>query len=378
MNDESKITALMNAYTFGVGGGDVRFVEIFKRFTNTSITVVTPEQGVAFINAHGLTAQALVTAPDDSGTSALWSYPLRTLRALGILSKKKDHGIIYASSDFLPDVLPAVVFRKRGMRYVQVVHHLIPKPHIRHGGMLNNIISYLMQRISLNLIKMSADLVIVVSPLTKRNLIDLGFNESKLFMNPNGMDPAYFDGVVPGPVKYDAAFLGRMHVSKGIFDAVKIWKEVCKTHPEAKLAIIGGGTSNVTRELMDEIQGQHMENNIDLMGYLDRDAAFQLIKSSKIFVFPSHEEGFGIAILEAMACGVPVVAWDLPVYRDIFHEGMLRAPMGDMGAFSRNVTALLDDERGRKKVGDSAKALSKSYNWEKISSSEREIITSSF
>lgn len=376
MNDENKVTAFMNTFVLGASGGDVRLVEIFKRMSGVDLTIVAPEQGLAFIKERGLMARPVLTAKDDSNTNPLKSFPLRIIRAWSELRKNRDLGIVYGSSDLLPDTLPAVLLKRRAARYVQVVHHLIPMPHERQGGRINNTIAFLMQRISLCLIKMSADIIIVVSPLTKQSLIDMGFDEPRLFMNPNGVDPAYFNNIAPGPTRYDATFLGRLHASKGIYDAVHIWKEVCRDHPNSKLAIVGPGVSKIVQALEDEIRKEHMDDNIDVLGYLERDTAFQLIKSSKIFIFPSHEEGFGIAILEAMACGVPVVAWDLPVYKGIFQEGLMTTPLNDIKTFSRNVSALMDDERRRKRMGDDAKDLSTKYDWNKISSIEKEKITS--
>lgn len=373
---ENRITAFMNTFLFGASGGDVRFVEIFKRLNDVSVTVVTPEQGAAFLKEHGFAARLIITAKDDSRTAPLRSFPLRILGAWRELHGRRDLGMIYASSDLLPDALPAALLRRRGMRYVQVVHHLVPLPHQRQGGVMNNTIAYLMQRLSLYFIKKRADLVIAVSPLTKQSLLDRGFDGSRLFMNPNGIDSAYFDSVIPGPRGYDATFLGRLHATKGIFDAVHIWKEVCKAHPDARLAMIGPGAPKVVQALTEEIRKERMENNIEIRGYLERDAAFRLIKSSKMFIFPSHEEGFGIAILEAMACGVPVVAWNLPVYRDIFHDGMATIPLDDILSFSRNISAWMDDEEGRKRMGRNAKLLSRNYDWNKIASSEREMIMS--
>jgi len=376
MSNETKITAFMNTYVLGASGGDVRFIETFKRMKGVNVTVVTPKQGLAFMKERGLTARSVLTVDDDSSTNPMLSYPVRILGAWNRLRKERDLGIIYGSSDLLPDTLPAVLLRRRGTRYVQVVHHLIPAPRERQGGLINNTIAYLMQRLSLHLVKMSADLVIVVSPLTEQNLIGMGFEESRLFMNPNGVDSVYFDSIAPGPIRYDATFLGRLHVSKGIYDAIRVWKEVCKDHPGAKLAMIGPGVPRVIQAMKDEIRKEHMEDNIDVLGYLERDSAFQLVKSSKVFIFPSHEEGFGIAILEAMACEVPVVAWDLPVYRDIFQKGLVATPLGDIQALSENVLGLLDDEGRRKRMGEDAKALSMNYDWNKISAIEEEKITS--
>ena len=76
--------------------------------------------------------------------------------------------------------------------------------------------------------------------------------------------------------------------------------------------------------------------------------ALSIMKSCRVFVFPSHEEGWGIAISEAMACGLPVIAFDLPVYRFIFGDVIETVPMKDFESFSEKIIKLLDDEEARK------------------------------
>jgi glycosyltransferase involved in cell wall biosynthesis len=51
-------------------------------------------------------------------------------------------------------------------------------------------------------------------------------------------------------------------------------------------------------------------------------------------VAPSFEEGFEMAILEALASGTPAVTWDLPVYREVFPKGLKRIPVGDVDSFA--------------------------------------------
>ena len=174
--------------------------------------------------------------------------------------------------------------------------------------------------------------------------------------------------------KYRASFLGRLKESKGIFDLVRIWRKVCDIIPDAKLSVIGSGDDNTIAELNKKIADCGLEDNIILFGHLEKGSAFQIISSSDIFVSPSHEEGFGIAILEAMACGVPVIAWDLPVYKDIFQKGMITVEINDIDAFSREVLALIGDPEKRSRMGSEAMDMSLRMDWGKISDKELDII----
>ena len=95
-----------------------------------------------------------------------------------------------------------------------------------------------------------------------------------------------------------------------------------------------------------------------------------MVKNCKVFVFPSHEEGWGIAICEAMACGLPVVAYDLPVYREIFKQGMVTVPLIDIKRFSEEVVNLLENDEKRRILGTKAKNQAKIYDWNSVAARE--------
>ena len=98
------------------------------------------------------------------------------------------------------------------------------------------------------------------------------------------------------------------------------------------------------------------------------------MKRSKLFISPSHEEGWGIAICEALACGTPVVAYDLPVYR-IFGGCIERVREGDTSAFASMVAGLLQDSRRREQLAAEGRLLSTRFDWESIAQREAQLFT---
>ena len=172
----------------------------------------------------------------------------------------------------------------------------------------------------------------------------------------------YFDKIEKTEPAYDGIFLGRLSPSKGIFELIDIWKKVTNVIPQAKLAIIGGGNKNTRDALLKKIRDANLEKNIDLLGFFEDEKAHSILKSGKVFLFPSHEEGWGIAIAEAMACGLPVVSWNLPSYGETFENHILQVKENDAGLFSKYVLDLLRDGSKRKEIGIQGKEFVKKYS----------------
>lgn len=363
-----KLIAFMNSYTQGASGGDICFIELAKRVNKFEKTVVTSLLGKKLCESKGLTANYLIATKEQIFRNVIFTYFKRIIKAI-FLSPKVDNGdILYSTSDFLPDVFPVFCqkIKNKKVYWVQKIFHLIPA---------DRFIPHSAQKISFFLIRYFADLAIVDNQALKEELTQQGFNINRVELNYPGIDTDYFKNIgTNGSKYYDATFLGRLHPSKGIFDLVEVWKLVCENKPDAKLAIIGGGDKRFKRELKKKIKDTNLECNIDVLGYLEGDEAFRMVKAGKVFVFPSHEEGFGIAILEAMACGLPVVAWDLPVYREVFSKGVIRIPIGNTKEFAKAILSLLEDEQLHKDISREAKEISQRYDWDKIAKRELELI----
>jgi glycosyltransferase involved in cell wall biosynthesis len=110
------------------------------------------------------------------------------------------------------------------------------------------------------------------------------------------------------------------------------------------------------------------------LGFLPEKDKIATLKSSRVFLFPSYEEGWGIVVAEAMACGLPVIAYDLPAYREIFHAGMLRVPVGSVAKFADATKAVLRDEEKRVRLGREGRIQAEEYDLEEIAATELHLI----
>lgn len=372
-----RIIFLFNSFV-SISGGDTRFIEVSKRLKDFDKVIITPFIGRKTCEMKKLNAAYILTTKETHLRNIFITYFRRIANALFLKMEIRDEDILYSTSDFLPDVLPCFVYKlkNKNAKWVQIIHHLIPLK--RKGSLASNLLSYYAQRISFFFIKRHSDFIIVVNPFIKERLKEAGFHDSKIVISSNGIDTRYLKNIKPSKgIIYDGIFLGRLHPSKGIFDLVKIWKIVCKNKKNAKLGIIGSGDVRVRDELERKVKESGLENNIDILGYIDD--AFTIVKSSKVFVFPSYEEGWGIAICEAMACGLPTITYDLPSY-EIFGNTMVKVSVGDIETFAEAVIRLLLDGRLRRKLGEKGKRKVKQFDWSRVAQKEslflREIATS--
>ena len=248
----------------------------------------------------------------------------------------------------VPEIVPGFIFKLRSpkLKWVVLMENLVPPPSQRPGNYFVNLLAYLGFRLSVLLSK-KADIVLQYNSIVKKELLRLGMDEGKIKKTNNGVMLNEVQlAIEPAIKKYEAVFLGRLNYTKGIFDLVKIWADVVRIKPQAKLALIGSGEKETVVKLKNEIRKYNLENNIYLLGYLKGIEKFAALKAGMIFVFPSKvsgDESWGVAIMEALNCGLPVVVYNLPFYKEIYGDILYIVELNDIEGFSRKIIALLND-----------------------------------
>ncbi|QQR43479.1 N-acetyl-alpha-D-glucosaminyl L-malate synthase BshA [Myxococcus xanthus] len=136
-----------------------------------------------------------------------------------------------------------------------------------------------------------------------------------------------------------------IHVSnfrpvKRITDVVAIFTEVHRHRP-CRLVMVGDGPERSPAERMLREMG--LEGRVAFLGKQDRFE--ELVAASDVFLLPSEQESFGLAALEALSCGIPVVASDLGGIPELVTHGEtgFLAPLGDVPAMARHVLTLVED-----------------------------------
>jgi len=88
-------------------------------------------------------------------------------------------------------------------------------------------------------------------------------------------------------------------------------------------------------------------SNVVVLPFLDRSTLAAIYRRSALLLLPSEREGFGLPLVEALSCGTPVVASDIPALREVGGEAVTYCPVGDVDGWSRTIAALLDERAER-------------------------------
>ncbi len=163
-----------------------------------------------------------------------------------------------------------------------------------------------------------------------------------------------------------ALFLSRIHPKKGLERLLPYWPELLKRHPTLLLVIAGTGEpAHVQR--VQEVARQHgLINSVLFVGQLSGAAKSQAMADADVFILPSYQEGFSMAIAEAMAAGLPVVITRECNFGEVEEvEAGAVIAHGDMPAFVGAVAKLLENPTARFISGRNGQRLVRSrFSWE--------------
>ena len=160
-------------------------------------------------------------------------------------------------------------------------------------------------------------------------------------------------------------FAGRHEARKGLHVLLEAWPEI-RRRTGATLRVCGADPLRV-RLLMRRLRVP--DDGVDVLGFLPQEEFTSELLAAKALVAPSlGGESFGIVLVRAMACATPVVASEIPGYRDVMTpETAVSFPPGDADALADAVESLLADEPRRQAMGDAGRRLAQErYAWESI------------
>jgi len=280
------------------------------------------------------------------------SYLQRTPKAVRLVKglSVSAGDVVLCHNSFLPNMLPCRTLVRRRPSGVKIFHWLhmlapsiwlgfegaftgkyqIPRPNVMHLSFSQHLQGWLLPKDAT---------IIVDNPYFAKRAARI-FKGNIHVLSRFGI--AENRPYVENEKEYDLVWMGRFHPQKGLLDAVDVLYRLRKDCPDAKLLIIGGGSTCYEKQLRDKISALGLDHAVVCTGFLGGEEKETWLRKARLFIMPSYYEGLPLTIMEVYSLGLPVLLYDLPIYKSI-NVHLLSAPLGDIEAMARKAANVLSD-----------------------------------
>jgi glycosyltransferase involved in cell wall biosynthesis len=373
----------------GLSGGVLRFHEIARRWWRDGWrdqALLATEGGIGVLRPMlnplpvARVPAGIVARREFTRLQRPWSYLVSSVCAPRILRRQPRPDAVITTSDYFCDVVPAREAQRQwpGVRWIAWIHHQELPPAERPGSRLVNTLTWHMQQGSFRRIARHADQAWVLDTdagdRVAARLSALGMAAARIRRMRNGIDlDAVRAAPEPAAKAVDAVMIG-VRPNKGLHDILPVWEEVQRLRPGTTLRLMGG--LSAAGPVLEEIRRRGLDRAIEVFrpsgGYLAPADYYAKVKEARLLFAPSHEEGWGIALAEAQACGLPVVAYDLPVYRRVLADTFCAVPRFETAAFAAGLARLLDDAARMEALARAGRERAGAYDWNRMAADDRE------
>lgn len=211
-----------------------------------------------------------------------------------------------------------------------------------------------------------ADGIIAVSEATRNSILDhygMDFN-NKIRVIHHGTDMASVEAEAPD-IKLPERFIltvGTIEPRKDLGTLIKAFADISDGLKDIHL-VIAGGKGWKQSQLADLPAELNIEDRVHFTGYMSRSNLKYLYSRAELYVFPSLYEGFGLPLLEAASEGIPAIASDLKVFREIFEDYPSYFRTGDPSDLASKLREMLADKKAAENSAEKSRHISARYCW---------------
>jgi cellulose synthase/poly-beta-1,6-N-acetylglucosamine synthase-like glycosyltransferase/glycosyltransferase involved in cell wall biosynthesis len=246
---------------------------------------------------------------------------------------------------------------------ILVIHHI-------HQDIINKYLRFPLNRIAANLeSKLMPALyknknIVTVSGSSRDEILKLGFaQENNIEIIYNGTSVSIDENIINKTDHPSFLYLGRLQEYKNIDVAIIAFAQVVRKHKTARFKIVGFGESYL--KLKKLAKKLNVSENIEFLGRVPESEKVKLFSEAWVVLQPSQIEGWGITVIEANACGTPVIASRVHGLRDSVVDGRtgILIEKGDVIAFATAMERIIIDSELRLKLSREAYLWSKNFSW---------------
>lgn len=375
-----------NNIGYGLSGGDTIFIELLHHWQNyNQITLLACQEAIDILpksikKIKIITTDIINKNSNNDLFNLFFHYLRRIYHGLKTVNQNKiklaKNSYVYSVSDFLPDLLPALYLKIKNpkIKWIAGYYLFAPSPFDKNSpytgiNKVKGLFYWAIQLLTKTIVNIFADIIFITSVPDKKR-----FSKNKKVIVIRGgvnlSDIKKYQKKHPVvPVvnrQYDGCFMGRFHPQKGCLELIQIWHKVVSKNPKAKLAIIGDG--ELKTQILQLISQYHLQNNIDMLGFLVGNPKYKIFANSKIILHPATYDSGGMASAEAMAFGLPGVSFDLESLKTYYPQGFLKTKKYLIAEFSQNIIKLLTNKTTYDKLSkESITTVKSQWDWAKRS-----------
>lgn len=256
--------------------------------------------------------------------------------------------------------------------FVVTIHGTLEPWCLNHKRFKKKIFSILIERMILR----EASGIHAITEEEVKNISNFVDNKN-VFLIPNGINLEEFESL-PSKKDFESLypqlkgkriilFLGRIHPKKGLDILAKALGTIVKKRDDIQLVIAGPDNDGFKNHIVEILKADNAIGNTTFTGMLTGNKKLAALSRADIFVLSSYSEGFSISILEAMACGLPVVITKQCNFPEVEEVGAGKVIDADVDHLSEALIELLDNPELCKEMGNRGKRLViEKYTWHKV------------
>jgi glycosyltransferase involved in cell wall biosynthesis len=367
----------------GAGNAVAELVRALGNRPDLEIVVVTSSTGDYEVKHRTMTANSTIyclpVGKQDGNlhfqtNPELWRYSRACHRFLKKLLEKETFDCCHAHMT-VPAGVNAWRFRKKVPYLVSLQGSDVPRYSERYKALYT-----FLTPIILRIWKDAAS--VVSNSVGLRTLALESAPQQRIEVIPNGIDLALFspkDGksTLSEPDgdsgKRRVVCVCRLIERKGVWELLKGFQTVAREMPDTHLDLIGAGIlDELVKQWVDE---QGLGDRVTLHGAVAHDEIPEYLRRAALFVLPSHAEGMSNALLEGMACGLPIVVTDTGGTAELLKDNGLVVPKKNPAAIAEAIIEILGDEKKRVEMGEASLKIARTFSWKAMARKYMELYT---
>jgi glycosyltransferase involved in cell wall biosynthesis len=274
--------------------------------------------------------------------------------------RKERYDVVIEDMNKIPFFTPLYV--RRPLHFI--IHHLFDRSIFLETSFPIALYVYLLERAAVSLLRSRQISTFVVSPSTREEMLAKGLREGQMEIVNNCVDHARY---TPDPSRRSTTpligYFGRLKKYKAVDHLLLAFARLAAERPDLRLVVIGEGDHRPALEALARSLG--IEAQVTFTGFVSETEKVAWLRRVWFLANTSSKEGWGLTVIEANACGVPVVASDVPGLRDAVRDGEtgLLYPFGDVEKLTANIRLLLEDGQLRNRLGAAAQEWAATFDW---------------